>query len=165
MLPNVFPIVVVFGWMGWRQIPIDIGSMMTACVALGIAVDDTLHYLLWYRREIDKGATRADAIRRCFDHCGKAMVQTTLICGLGLLVFSMSSFVPTGRFAWLMLALLTSALVADLIFLPAILASPLGKAFGGSDAEDKTAEFKEQTTTDFQPRGDFAPAERRGEGV
>ena len=57
------------------------------------------------------------------------MVQTTLICGVGLLVYGLSGFVPTQRFAWLMFTLLTAALVADLVFLPAILASPLGNLF------------------------------------
>ena len=57
------------------------------------------------------------------------MTQTTAIGGLGLFVFALSSFTPTQRFGTLMLALLTAALVGDLIFLPAILAGPLGRFF------------------------------------
>jgi predicted RND superfamily exporter protein len=134
MLPNVFPIVVVFGAMGMLGILADIGSAMTACVALGIAVDDTLHFLLWYRRETRRGATPVIAIQHSFQHCGRAMVQTTVVCGFGLLVFSLSGFVPTQRFAWLMLTLLSTALLADLVFLPAILASPLGSLLAAKNA-------------------------------
>lgn len=129
MVPNVFPIVTVFGVMGLLNIRADIGSTMTACVALGIAVDDTLHFLSWYRRETRRGATPAIAIGQSFQHCGRAMVQTSLVCGLGMLVFGLSDFVPTQRFAWLMFTLLTTALMADLVLLPAILASPLGSLF------------------------------------
>ena len=58
------------------------------------------------------------------------MTQTTLIGGLGLAAFALSTFTPTQRFGVLMLFLLAAALVGDLIFLPAILAGPLGKFFG-----------------------------------
>jgi predicted RND superfamily exporter protein len=129
MLPNLFPIVVVFGVMGWLDWPADIGSTMTACVALGIAVDDTLHFLAWYRRQTAKGDASTLAIRHSFQHCGQAMIQTTIICGFGMLVFGLSGFMPTRRFSVLMFTLLSAALVADLVFLPAILASPLGRLF------------------------------------
>ncbi|TWT76956.1 MMPL family protein [Posidoniimonas polymericola] len=141
MLPNLFPIVVVFGVMGWLDWPADIGSTMTACVALGIAVDDTLHFLAWYRRETAKGDSPQLAIRHSFQHCGRAMIQTTVICGFGMLVFGLSGFLPTRRFSLLMFTLLNSALLADLVFLPAILASPLGSVFAirtkpGSDSPE-----------------------------
>jgi predicted RND superfamily exporter protein len=129
MLPNVFPAVVVFGAMGWWDIPVGIGTMMTASVALGIAVDDTLHFLTWFRIETTRGCDRAEAVRLCFGHCARAMIQTTVICGMGMVVFAFSGFVPTGRFAWLMLTLLAATLVGDLVFLPALLNSSAGKLF------------------------------------
>ncbi|WP_339908703.1 efflux RND transporter permease subunit [Symmachiella dynata] len=129
MLPNVFPAAVVFGAMGWWDLPVGIGTMMTASVALGIAVDDTLHFLTWFRIETTRGHDRAEAVRLCFGHCARAMIQTTVICGMGMVVFALSGFVPTGRFAWLMLTLLTATLVGDLVFLPALLNSPAGKWF------------------------------------
>ncbi|MBC8351940.1 MAG: hypothetical protein H8E66_08115 [Planctomycetes bacterium] len=64
------------------------------------------------------------------------MIQASLICGLGLLVFGLSDFVPIARFAWVMFAMLMSALVADLIVLPAILLSPLGRTFEPLRAQD-----------------------------
>ncbi len=132
MLPNVFPAVVAFGAMGWAELPVDIGTMMTASVALGIAVDDTLHFLTWYRIETSRGRDRAEAVRLCFRHCARAMMQTTLICGTGMLVFAFSGFVPTARFAWLMFALLATTLAGDLVFLPALLNSFAGRCFGNA---------------------------------
>jgi len=57
------------------------------------------------------------------------MTQTSFVCGLGLLTFAYSSFVPISRFAWVMFAMLMAALIADLVVLPAILLSPLGNSF------------------------------------
>jgi predicted RND superfamily exporter protein len=55
------------------------------------------------------------------------MIHTTMICGLGLLVFGFSSFIPTQLFAWMMLTLLTTALIGDLLFLPAMLMQPFAR--------------------------------------
>ena len=129
MIPNLFPAVVVFGGLEWLDIPIQIGSVMTASAALGIAVDDTVHFLTWFRRGLEAGLPRNAALRDAFRRCAGAMVHTTLICCCGLLVFAVSSFVPILHFAWLMVFLLLSALVGDLVLLPAILAGPLGRGF------------------------------------
>ena len=131
MVPNVIPCLAIFGAMGWAGVTVEVGTVMTASAAMGIAVDDTLHFVFWFRRGITRGHNRAQAVRFAYDHCGMAMVQTTIICGLGLLVFAASQFGPTSRFAWLMCAMLFMALVADLIILPALLLSPLGRLFAG----------------------------------
>jgi len=129
MVPNVFPTVVVFGWMGWKGTPIDIGTMMTASVALGVAVDDTLHFLVWVRRGLLEGKSRDEAIHVAFEQSATAMLQTSLICGIGMSPFIVSPFGPIAGFAGMMCALLMMALVGDLILLPALIASPLGKSF------------------------------------
>ena len=129
MLPNVFPTLVTFGAMGWLATRVDIGAMMTASVALGIAVDDTLHFLTWYRRAIAAGNRRYRAIIVAYRRCAPAMIQTTLIAGLGLVVFYFSSFQPTSQFGLLMFILLLMALVGDLVFLPALLATRFGERF------------------------------------
>ncbi|HUG68608.1 MAG TPA: MMPL family transporter [Pirellulaceae bacterium] len=129
MLPNVFPAAIIFGAMGWSGKLLDIGAMMTASVALGIAVDDTIHFLSWFRRGLKQGLSRQQAIQLAYERCAGAMLQTTIICGLGLLVFALSSFVPTASFSWMIFSLLAAALVGDLVFLPALLAGPLGKLF------------------------------------
>jgi predicted RND superfamily exporter protein len=102
---------------------------MTASAAMGIAVDDTFHLLAWYRRGIRLAMPRQNALRFAVRRCVGAMIHTTLICSLALLVFSLSSFMPIRRFSWMMASLLTAALLGDLILLPALLASPLGKTF------------------------------------
>jgi predicted RND superfamily exporter protein len=129
MLPNVFPALVIFGAMGWLGRVVDVGSMLTASVAMGIAVDDTLHFLTWFRRSITAGASRNAAILQAYRRCAVAMTQTTAIAGLGLLVFSYSGFKPVSQFGLMMSLLLVMALVGDLILLPALLASPVGKLF------------------------------------
>jgi len=129
MLPNVFPALVTFGAMGWIARPVDVGAMMTASVAMGIAVDDTLHFLTWFRRGRLRGDTREEAVIRAYQRCAPAMTQTTLIAGPALLVFYLSSFQPVSQFGLLMFILLAAALVGDLIFLPALLATRFGESF------------------------------------
>ncbi len=151
MLPNVLPAVTVFGAMGHYGMLCDIGSMMTAGVALGIAVDDTIHFLSWFRRGLDEGLSRRRAIALAYERCAGAMIQTSIICGLGLLVFSFSAFVPTSHFAWLMATMLGMALLGDLLFLPALLAGPLGRYFERPEAALATDEDTVIGTT-FEPQ-------------
>ncbi len=74
MIPNVFPVILVFGAIGhmsrWNVV-VDIGTMMTASVAMGVAVDDTIHFLTWFRRGIREGLERHDAIRNAYCACGR----------------------------------------------------------------------------------------------
>lgn len=129
MIPNIFPAIIVFGGIQWIGIPVQIGSVMTASAALGIAVDDTVHFLTWFRRGLESGMSRPDAIGNAFARCSGAMLHTTMICAGGLAVFALSSFVPILHFAYLMVFLLFSALVGDLMLLPAILFGPFGRSF------------------------------------
>jgi predicted RND superfamily exporter protein len=129
MLPNLFPALVVFGAMGWLGVQIDIGAMMCASVALGVGVDDTVHFLTWFRRGTQQGLDRRKAVQLAYHRCAKAMFQTTLIGGLGLAVFGLSAFTPTQRFGIFMVTLLGTALIGDLVMLPAILVGPLGRVF------------------------------------
>ena len=129
MFPNLFPVVAIFGTMGWLGTKVDIGSMMTASVAMGVAVDDTIHFLSWFRKGLDEGNDRKEAILLAYRRVATAMTQTTAIGGIGLSIFAFSTFTPTQRFGTLMLALLAAALIGDLLFLPALLASSLGKVF------------------------------------
>ena len=129
MIPNIFPVLMVFGFMGHYGILVDIGTMMTASVALGIATDDTIHFLTWFRHGIDEGMNRPDATRYAYSRCASAMLQTTLIAGFGLAAFAFSTFTPTMMFGIMMLAILLTATFADLVFLAAMLNTPLGKVF------------------------------------
>jgi len=129
MLPNVLPILVVFGGMGWMDYPVSIGSMMAASIALGVAVDDTIHYLTWFREDLIKGSTRKVAILAAYRRCGTPTLQAALINGLGLSVFAVSTFTPTREFGLLMLTIMLAGGIAELIMTPALLAGPLGLVF------------------------------------
>ncbi|MGI9177803.1 MAG: efflux RND transporter permease subunit [Pirellulales bacterium] len=138
MIPNVFPMVLLFGLLGWTSAALDIGSVMTASIALGMAVDGTFHFLTFFRRGLvheaarEGGVTlggRIAAVHSAFQHSAPALVQSAVVCGLGILAFAGSSFAPTRRFAWMLSLLVAAALVGDLVLLPALLASPLGRWF------------------------------------
>jgi predicted RND superfamily exporter protein len=129
MIPNTLPVLVVFGGMGWLNIHVDIGSMMAASIALGVAVDDTIHFLEWFREDLEKTGDRKKATVLAYSRCATPTLQAALVNGLGLSVFAVSSFTPTSRFGWLMLTILVAGVIAELIMLPSLLFSPLGKAF------------------------------------
>ncbi len=148
MVPNVFPALLILGCLAWAGIKIDIGSVMTISLGLGIAVDDTLHFLVNYRRSLEAGNTRKAAIQETYEHCGAAMLQTSVTCGLGLLIFALSDFLPTCRFAWMMLAFLMLALLGDLLLLPALLLSPLGRCF---TLYETSPSLKREDDTDSNP--------------
>ncbi|PQO44281.1 efflux RND transporter permease subunit [Blastopirellula marina] len=121
MVPNILPTLIAFGTMGWLGMPVEVGTLLTASAALGIAVDDSLHFISWFNKGIAAGVSRREATRLAYEHCGAAMTQTSLICSFGLLVFAISPFTPISRFAWMMFSLLLIALLCDLFILPAIL--------------------------------------------
>ena len=129
MIPNVMPAALVFGWMGWQGHPVEVGTVLTASAALGISVDDSLHFITWFQRSIAAGNSALEAVRTAYRHCAVAMIQTTIVISCGLYVFSWSGFQPIARFGKFMGILLILALIADLVVLPAILMSPLGRLF------------------------------------
>ena len=137
MIPNIFPVAVVFGAMGWLGVLCDLGAMMTASVALGIATDDTIHYLTWYRRALDEGLVHKDAALSAYRRCATAMTQTTLVSAFGLSVFAFSTFTPTLYFGVMMLMLLSAALFGDLVYLPSILTVSGGKMFAKGKKVEK----------------------------
>ena len=122
MIPNLTPILLVFGILGWCDYPIDIGIMMTASIALGLAVDGTFHFLFSYRDCRQSTGCRYRAVRQALLHTGKPIISSAVICGCGLLALALSPFKPTMRFGVLMFCLLNAALIGDLLLLPAFLA-------------------------------------------
>ena len=137
LLPNIFPAVVVLGFAGHLGFSLDVASLMTASVALGIAVDDTLHFLLWYRESAQSNsddpaqksttdavavqAVEFSAIESTMRYCGRAMLQTSLILGGSIVLYGLCGFLPTVRFGLLLSAMMFAALIGDLILLPALL--------------------------------------------
>ncbi|MFO0942514.1 MAG: MMPL family transporter [Pirellulales bacterium] len=137
MIPNVLPIALAFGAMGWFGSSLDIAGILTASVALGIAVDDTLHFTCWYMSERREGHSREDGIKRAFHACASAMMHTTLISCCSMLPFLFADFVPTHQFARLMVCILIAALAGDLVLLPALLQSPAGRVIRTAGRKDE----------------------------
>jgi predicted RND superfamily exporter protein len=121
MLPNLLPILFNLGLMGWVGIPLDTATAMISAVAIGIAVDDTVHILAGYQHELAGGATIPQALRRVYVVKGRAVVYTSLILCAAFGLVMVSNFLPTAHFGALSALTMISALVADLLFLPALL--------------------------------------------
>ena len=134
LLPSAFPAIVIFGAFGWLGIPVDIGSVMAPAVALGVTVDDVVHFMLWFRKGIAQGMTRVEAVMLAYKGCARAMYQSWGVIGIGLSVYAFSPFVPTQKFGYLMVSLLTAALIGNLLFLPALLAGPWAASLRGASA-------------------------------
>ncbi len=127
MFPNVLPETVVFGSMAWLGYSLDIAGLLTASVAMGIAVNDTLHFVNWYSWRLSLGDTREQAVAHTFSNCARAMIHTMLISCCSMLPFMFAQFNPTRQFAMLMIAMMSTSILGDLVLLPALLLSPLGK--------------------------------------
>lgn len=124
---GILPVTIVFGLMSWSGQILDIGTMLTGSVALGISVDDMLHLMTWFRAAIREGKTREQAVVQALQHCGAAMTQTTLVIALSLLLLYPAELLLISRFGWVMAALLGAAWVSSVLLLPALLAGPLGR--------------------------------------
>ncbi|NUQ63971.1 MAG: MMPL family transporter [Pirellulales bacterium] len=129
MVPSIFPMAIIFGGMGLLGIVVDTGTVMTPAVALGVTVDDAIHFMLWCRHGQERGMDRRRAIMFAYEDCARAIYQSWGVIGLGLFAFALSSFVPTQRFGCLMLTMLTVSAIGNLVLLPALLAGPMGHFF------------------------------------
>ncbi len=121
MIPNVAPLAVVFGTLGWLNIPVDIGMMMTGSIALGISVDGTFHFLVRYQEQLAEGKCRMHASRIALLTTGGPIFESIIVSSIGMLALTLSSFSPTSRFGALMAISLMATLIGDLILLPALL--------------------------------------------
>lgn len=121
--PNIFPIALNFGIMGAVGIPLNTATALIAAVALGIAVDDTIHFLSEYRRNRLKGIGITESTGLTIVVKGRAMIASSLILSIGFGVLILSRFVPTIYFGALSAIIMLTALIGDMIFLPALLYS------------------------------------------
>ncbi|MBW2611937.1 MAG: MMPL family transporter [Deltaproteobacteria bacterium] len=121
ILPNVFPIVINFGIMGWLGIPLSMVTSLIASIAIGLAVDDTIHYLYRYNREFKKDLDKDRSLRDSILHVGRPVLFTTISIGLGFAVLLFSSFEPTSIFGLLMVITMLAAVIGDLLILPALM--------------------------------------------
>ena len=120
LITNLIPIFTVLGILSWLGISIRPPTAMTFSVALGIAVDDSLHFLLRYRKELRQGMNRVEAIRATIMSTGSALMITTTILVSGFSVLLLSVFLPTYQFGMLSAGMIGTALLCDLTLLPAL---------------------------------------------
>ncbi len=121
LIPNLLPLMMSIGFLGWMGISIDVGITVALVVVLGLAVDDTVYFFNKYRetRRLRLGATQTfDYI---LEHSGSAMVFTTVILSAAFSVFLLSDFMPNVHFALMMISTMILALLADLLLTPALL--------------------------------------------
>lgn len=135
LLPNLVATGGVLGLMGWAGIPLDFMTMTIAAIAMGIAVDDTIHYLHRYRAEARRVGPRA-AVAATHHSVGHALLYTTLILACGFALLLASDFLPSVYFGLLTALALLLALLADLTLLPALLARWGG--FSGSEPGNRS---------------------------
>jgi hypothetical protein len=121
MVCNIFPIAVTMGIMGWFGIPLDVSTIMIASVTLGIAVDDTIHFITWYTRNMAITHDRRAAIVKTFRDVGKPIVITSVVLFLGFFILILGTIKPTQAFGVLTAFSMLFALIGDIIFLPALL--------------------------------------------
>jgi len=121
MPPNLLPILLNLGLMGWLGIPLDTATAMIAAVAIGIAVDDTVHLMSTYHGHLVAGASPPQAVRLALADKGRACIFTTLVITAAFAIVTVSRFLPTAHFGALSAMTMVFALLADLFFTPALL--------------------------------------------
>lgn len=132
MVPNLAPVVLALGVMGWAGVHLDYMRLLLGTIAIGIAVDDTVHMLTRCRQEFVKTGNYEAAIRNSLSTVGRALIFTTAILTLAFLVFLMSDMAVMASFGILLGFTIFVALIADLFLLPAILMT--FKPFGSERA-------------------------------
>ncbi|HIN84958.1 MAG TPA: hypothetical protein EYN06_00655, partial [Myxococcales bacterium] len=120
MLPNMLPLLVLGGYMGLAHDFVDSDALMLAMLAIGIGVDDTIHFLMRYRIESARTSDRAEALRRTYFFAGRAIIITTVTLALGFAPFAMGDYYSVRMFGTLLPMTLVVALLADLLLVPAL---------------------------------------------
>jgi len=131
MIPNLSPVVITLGIMGWTGIPLDYVKLMIGCLAIGIAVDDTIHLVARYQREFRKSGSYQDSLIYSMTHVGRALFITSTVLVTGFLVFLNSLMDSLAQFGVLVAATISVALFADFFLMPALILvfKPFGAEF------------------------------------
>lgn len=124
LIPNLFPLITIFGIMGWFHIPLDPLTIFAAIISFGLSVDDSIHYLTQLKREMSNPETRGN-IRGCletaYQKTAPALVSTTAVLFLSALGLLFSSFTHVFSLGILISSASITALIGDLVFLPAVI--------------------------------------------
>ena len=118
---NVISVSLVFGFMGWFHIPLDIMTITIAAIAIGIGVDDTIHYIHRFKEEYQKDQNYLAAMERTHESVGYAMLYTTLTIMIGFSILLLSNLIPTIYFGLLTVVVMAVALLANILLLPKLL--------------------------------------------
>ncbi len=141
VIPNVFPLAVTGAYLVFTGQSLEVVSVCAFTVCLGIAVDDTIHFLTRYQEEVGQSLTRDDAIRRAFTGVGTSMIMTTLVLVVGFSTVIFSDMRDQRIFATMGVVTLAAALLGDLIILPAML-SCFAREQVGTSTSDPANESK-----------------------
>jgi predicted RND superfamily exporter protein len=121
MVPNLLPVLSFYGLLGMGAAPLSLPTSLIGCIALGIAIDDTVHFLVRYRAERLMGEDSVTAAMRCGRHIGRPIAITSIMLVLGFGVVAASEFATVQEFGILTAVTMAICLIADLILLPALL--------------------------------------------
>jgi predicted RND superfamily exporter protein len=120
MIPNIIPVLMIIGVMGMLNFPIDLMTILIAPMIIGIAVDDTVHYMIHFRQEFDIHLAYPEANRQTFGKVGRAILFTSVILAVGFSIMGFSTIKSMVHMAVLSVIGILSALTADLFVTPAI---------------------------------------------
>jgi predicted RND superfamily exporter protein len=126
MLPNITPIIVVMGIMGWFGIPLDMFTMLVASIAIGLAVDDTIHFVYNFKKYFDRTGDVHEAVRKTLHTAGRAMLTTSIVLATGFFLFMFASMHNVFNFGMLVGLAIVIALLADFFLAPSLMALALG---------------------------------------
>ena len=121
LIPNILPLIIILGIMGFSGIDLKISTSITFTIAFGIAVDDTIHFISKLKLELNQGKTMLYAVKRSFMTTGKAIILTSLILCGGFITLIGSDFTSTFYVGLLISLTLFFALLADLFLLPVLI--------------------------------------------
>jgi predicted RND superfamily exporter protein len=143
MVPNLFPVIFVLGVMGWMDLPLDASNAVIGCIIIGLAVDDTIHFLQCFRRDFEETGQLDEAVRRTMRVTGSALFFTSLVLSTGFVVMALrGTMLNTISFGALSASGIAFAFLADVIVTPALIAEsqrlrerslPTSAAMEGSD--------------------------------
>lgn len=125
LIPNIIPLVITAGVMGWAGVRIKPSTVLVFSVALGIAIDITIRFLVNYKQELmsDSRQTSSRAVVDTIHRTGISIIYTSLVLIAGFVIFCFSGFGGTQALGWLTSLTLVMATFTNLVFLPALLLS------------------------------------------
>jgi hypothetical protein len=121
LIPNLVPLVLLLGWMGAAGIPLKPTTAMVLSIGLGMAVDDSIHFLANYEHVRTRGGTATEAAVHAYRTAGRSMLDTTIVLAAGFMVLLSSAFVANSTFGGLTAWTVIAALCADLFLLGPLL--------------------------------------------